>query len=298
LFYTGLAELTHHSAEFVRDGLRCGEPVMVMIGRTKLDALREALGSDADRVRLVDMEGIGRNPARIIPAWAAFFSEHGGATTPPRGIGEPIWRARTPAELIEAQLHESLINLAFAGAQGRLLCPYDLESLDPGVIAEAHRGHPLVFESSSVRDNHESDERPWLDPRFSEPLPVPPAFERQLTFDRASLHSVRDAVSGSATRHGLPAHRVDDAALAAHELAANSIRYGGGEGVLAVWIESDTLVCEIRDRGHIADPLAGRHLPSLDRDGGRGLWLVHQLSDLTQIRSAPGHTVVRVRVGS
>ena len=33
-----------------------------------------------------------------------------------RGIGEPIWADRRPDELDECQLHESLINLAFAGA--------------------------------------------------------------------------------------------------------------------------------------------------------------------------------------
>ena len=43
-----------------------------------------------------------------------------------RGIGEPIWAERSASELSECQLHESLINLAFADADDfRLICPYD-----------------------------------------------------------------------------------------------------------------------------------------------------------------------------
>ena len=96
-----------------------------MVGSRKLALLREALGERADGVEFADMEVIGRNPARIIPAWRRFVSDHasgnGGGM---RGIGEPIWADRGPDELAECQLHESLINLAFAAADSfRLVCP-------------------------------------------------------------------------------------------------------------------------------------------------------------------------------
>ncbi|WP_425387325.1 ATP-binding protein [Embleya scabrispora] len=54
-----------------------------------------------------------------------------------------------------------------------------------------------------------------------------------------------------------------------------------------------SFVCEIHDAGHIVDPLAGRHRPAPDQDGGRGLWMANQLCDLVQIRStkATGTTV-------
>ena len=52
---------------------------------------------------------------------------------PMRGIGEPIWAERSPAELVECQRHESLLNVAFAGSAGfYLMCPYDTTSLGPG----------------------------------------------------------------------------------------------------------------------------------------------------------------------
>ncbi|MDQ1706243.1 MAG: hypothetical protein QOF18_2609, partial [Frankiaceae bacterium] len=40
--------------------------------------------------------------------------------------------------------------------------------------------------------------------------------------------------------------------------------------------------------------LAGRRMPSLAREGGRGLFLVNQLCDFVQVRSSAEGTVVRV----
>ena len=60
------------------------------------------------------MAEIGANPACIIPAWRDFVDECAEAGRAIRGIGEPIWADRSPAELVECQRHESLLNLAFA----------------------------------------------------------------------------------------------------------------------------------------------------------------------------------------
>ena len=73
--------------------------------------------------------------------------------------------------------------------------------------------------------------------------------------------------------------------LAVGELAANSIRHGGGRGILRVWRTDDALICEIRDRGRIADPLAGRVKPGLEQLDGRGLWIANAVCDLIQIRA-------------
>jgi len=82
--------------------------------------------------------------------------------------------------------------------------------------------------------------------------------------------------------------------LAVNELATNSIRYGGGRGEMLLWREGQTLLCEIRDEGHITDPLVGRSRPAPEANNGRGLWLANQLCDLVQIRSSPAGSRVRV----
>jgi anti-sigma regulatory factor (Ser/Thr protein kinase) len=72
------------------------------------------------------------------------------------------------------------------------------------------------------------------------------------------------------------------------------VRHGGGEGTLSLWREGDSLVCEVRDRGRIEDPLAGRVEPPTGVVGGRGLWMANQLCELVQIRSFPDGGAVRV----
>ena len=74
------------------------------------------------------------------------------ATAPTAGqrsaIGEPIWPGRSPAELLECQHHEALLNLAFDPGQAwHLLCPYDLDGLDDEVIEAARLSHPLIVGS-------------------------------------------------------------------------------------------------------------------------------------------------------
>src|SRR5436309_8731319 len=134
-FYAGAEEFLEGTLDFVREGLTAGEPVLVFVDADKIRRLRAELngnGSD-DGVLFADMAEVGRNPARIIPAWRDFLAAHGAK--PVRGIGEPIWPGRTPDEVVEAQRHEALLNLAFADTPGMwLLCPYDTSGLGPDVI--------------------------------------------------------------------------------------------------------------------------------------------------------------------
>jgi anti-sigma regulatory factor (Ser/Thr protein kinase) len=80
------------------------------------------------------------------------------------------------------------------------------------------------------------------------------------------------------------------------EAITNSIRHGGGSGRIGFWFERGTLLCEVRDHGRIADPLAGRVRPRVDQFDGRGLWLINQLCDLVQIRRTAEGQVVRLHV--
>src|SRR5438132_6772395 len=117
LLYAGQAEFVDGTTAFIRDALASEEPVLVVVDAAKIDLLREELGRDADddTVCFADMAEVGRNPARIIPAWREFVAHRAGEGGAVRGIGEPIWAGRTPAELVECQRHEALLNLAFAG---------------------------------------------------------------------------------------------------------------------------------------------------------------------------------------
>jgi anti-sigma regulatory factor (Ser/Thr protein kinase) len=114
--------------------------------------------------------------------------------------------------------------------------------------------------------------------------------------DADNLPVLRVFVAELATAAGLPQRRVEDLVLAVSELAGNSVRHAGGEGVVHVWLESGALVCEVADTGRILDPLAGRRRPEPGQLGGYGLWLANQLCELVQVRTFAGGGVVRAHM--
>jgi anti-sigma regulatory factor (Ser/Thr protein kinase) len=115
-----------------------------------------------------------------------------------------------------------------------------------------------------------------------------------LAFGETEVPDVRVAVGQFARECGLSDGRVDDLVLAADELATNSVRYGGGSGAVLMWADADAVVTEFTDGGTIAAPLVGRLRPAVHSYGGRGIFLVNQVTDLVQIRSGPSSTRVRV----
>ena len=88
--YAGRDEFLDGTAAFIRDGLAAGEPTLVVVSAEKIALLRAELGADAEQVQFADMAEVGRNPARIIPAWRDFVGERSDPGRPLRGIGEPI----------------------------------------------------------------------------------------------------------------------------------------------------------------------------------------------------------------
>ena len=134
LFYDGADDFMEGVVPFIDDAVQAEEPILVVLSAAKIDRLREALGAAAEPVLFADMAEVGANPARIIPAWQEFLSGHGEPGRRMRGIGEPIWADRSPAELVECERHEALLNVAFADPSFWLLCPYDTGALAPEVI--------------------------------------------------------------------------------------------------------------------------------------------------------------------
>ena len=279
---------------FITDGLERDEAVVVAEPRPRMELLRDALGDDAVAVSFLDMAEIGANPARIIGVWAAALEKHTAAGQQLRGIGEPAFHGRRELEFVECQLHEQLLNHAFDGGPAwRLLCPYDEVKLPRAVVRAALHTHPI---QTTVTDRQAIDSfaRDGHVEGFAAPLPKPTDAVLRGEFGSTDVPATRRTVAQYARRCGLSQEQVEILELAASELATNSIRYGGGAGMLAMWVEPDAVVIEFTDSGHLADPLTGRLMPPLDSPGGRGLYLVHQLCDLVQVRSSPRGTTVRV----
>jgi anti-sigma regulatory factor (Ser/Thr protein kinase) len=295
LLYSDLEEFVAGSAEFLREGLTQGEAAMAAVPEPRLSALRDALGEDAERVTLVDMGRLGRNPSRILPAIAEFIGKHGGRRV--RFIGEPSWPGRRACEAVEAARHEALINLAFAGTASSILCPYDTSLLDNDCLVDAERTHPVMV----CRD----ERRPSTD--YTNPLTVWAAADRPLCPARTAstladfvVHGdvgvARRIIRAHARAAGLQDERLGVLLVAATEAMTNGLLHADPPVRLTLWTDEHDVVCDVTDAGRLTDPMAGRVRPGLEAMSGRGLWIINQLCDLTEIRSGAGGTTVRMRM--
>jgi anti-sigma regulatory factor (Ser/Thr protein kinase) len=297
LFYAGEDGFLAGTLPFLQQGAERGENALVAVSRARIDALRAELGEAADFVRFVDMAELGRNPARIIPAWHDFVASQGGAAGAPiRGIGEPVWAGRTETEFAECHRHESLLNHAFADRDSFwLMCPYDVEGLPREVIEGARCTHPLIDEHGVSRTSDAYLPESALS-TFDGELSPPVYPLDEFVFTEQDLSGVRAFVRERCLAAGHEPQRTADLMLAMSELATNSVVHGGGGGILRHWREKGATVWEVRDAGRFERPLLGREAPPPSGSTGRGLWLVNQVSDLVQIRSSDEGSVVRLRM--
>jgi hypothetical protein len=290
LFYRGAAEYLEGTVPFIREGLAAGEPVALAVPGSNLRLILAELGTDAERVRLLDMTCAGRNPGRIIPnALRAFADAHPSRRV--RIVGEHLWTGRTPREYPACAQQETLINIALAGRSVTMLCPYDTDRVGPQTLAEAEVSHPRLIDATGERvSTGFVPERVIADDnQLCCSPPVGPGF----AFDVTNQALAGQFACDHAVRLGLGGDQAE-LKLIVGELVALRLASGGGAGTLHIWAERGYLVCEVRHAGHINGSRCDRPLAEPRRPDGRGLLLVHHLSDLVQQCTCPQGTITRV----
>ncbi len=290
--YDGTRSYLDGLQAYVSQARSAGATVVVCAPEDRCDLLRGHL-RDGDSVVFMDATAVAGNPGRLIPAWQACLDEY-SSKGPLHGIGESAWTGPGPARLSELRYHEWLLNLAFAQAPAwSLLCPYDTAGQPEAAVEALTRTHPLVWNGTASDTAAQYTPGPYA----FEPFAEPPGAYDEMTYTIGELTELRELVTAWATTRGLSADRTRDLLLAVTEVASNSIRHGGGQGRLRIWTEDGALVCEFHDAGVISDPMVGRVRPAANQIGGCGLWFVHQLCDLVEIRSEPREgTHVRLHV--
>jgi len=111
-------------------------------------------------------------------------------------------------------------------------------------------------------------------------------------FDADTLHELRKAVLAAAVAAGMPDDQAAQVMLAVHELAANSVRHGGGAGRAWMRIVGEELHCQVndagrggdgQDRGEGADAAAPWPFQR-----GHGLWVVRKVADRVSVAASLG----------
>ena len=81
LLFDGREAFLRGTVPYIETGLAAGEPVLVALPPQHLSWLRQRFG---EAIEYADIDELGRNPARIIPAWQAFLDRHEGPARDPR----------------------------------------------------------------------------------------------------------------------------------------------------------------------------------------------------------------------
>ena len=291
LFHAGTAELLRAVVPFVREGLARDEPVMLALAEPSMQAVRAALGSDADRVMVADAPLAVGATAHFLSRWRDFADRHCGPGRPVRGIGEPMRSDGRPEEIAEAQLHEALLNTVVSPRTPLwLLCPYDTADLGDDVMTQALRSHPVLATSNAHRCSEQYGGGAHVAALYCSAFPDPPAAARPIRVEPRHQSHVRDTLGYAATV-GLPVNRAARLAAAVHELT----RIAGTDARIRIWSHERTLTCEIAGAPSRQSPTIGRSAgPSLPEPLDRAVRLAGELCDLVQVRLPASGTTIRL----
>ncbi|MEV4639563.1 ATP-binding protein [Actinoplanes sp. NPDC049548] len=108
------------------------------------------------------------------------------------------------------------------------------------------------------------------------------------------LADVRAFVAARAAALGLPQGRIELLVLAVSELATNTLQHTDGGGVVRVFAQAGSLVCDVVDQGAMRQ--MGRSMPAAGATGGRGLAIVERVCDEVETAAVAEGTRVRIRL--
>ncbi|MFD7961241.1 SpoIIE family protein phosphatase [Streptomyces zaomyceticus] len=218
----------------------------------------------------------------------ALISPHGESVPVPLAPGPPLGRESAPFESVDFLVEPGSALILSAGGSHAPSAPLRVAERitgDPeaaGVLRMALDGRPVTgMASDGVA----------LAARLRV-LPAGSTVHWEFPADPSVVAKARRAVTSSLEAWGL-----QDLAfvteLVASELVTNAIRYGGGPVGLRL-IKDSGLICEVSDPSQTQPRL--KHARLTD-EGGRGLYLVHQLTEQWGSRyTASGKTIWTVQV--
>lgn len=296
LFYRSPRDYVAHLVPFLADSAAARIPVLVAVPEPNLSLLRDALpGGMSDSVTMADMSRVGRNPGHIIGGvFGAFAAQH--PTGPVRMVGEPVWQGRSDQEYPACVQHEALINWAFTDREVTAVCPYDATNLGSDILLDAEITHPRLDGAGHPERNSAAfaPEVAWA--RYNEPLPSSPTAVSCTLNELTDLAGARAFAARYARWFGFSDADIADLQLIVNELASNSLQHGRGPCTLLLWESAGQLICQARDFGHLADPMAGRRPITYDDPQGFGLFVVNATADLVRIHTAASGTTVQAHL--
>jgi anti-sigma regulatory factor (Ser/Thr protein kinase) len=287
LVYESQDEYVEHSLTFLKEGLEAGEGCIVAHTRDGIAAMRDALGSDAERVRYVDVGAVYTRPARALATYCGTLLRELRDAPSVRAVAD-LQIGPWDEECDEWVGYEAVTNLAYSHLPAWVVCTYDVNRVPDAVLDEVWSTHAEGLGDARPESAGFEDPRALVRRLTPEPEPLP---DLRSLAPGGDLEGFRERLAGELMAARVPEATALDMLVAATEVAANAVRHGGGIAEVRAGNAAGRFVCEVIDHGGgFDDPAAGYLVP---REGtGSGLWVARQLAwKLEAFHSPRGFTV-------
>jgi anti-sigma regulatory factor (Ser/Thr protein kinase) len=291
VLHRSTAELLEFVLPLVRDGLAAEEPTLLLVRPDTAAAVQHLVGPSPYLTIAPALTGSGR-PARHLRSARPMLAGYARVVHQEPVIPPTQWPAWGRLEAV--------LNIVLRPHDTWAVCAYDQHTLTDEMTADLHATHPLLTHHHQRHQTNDRYQDPveFLDQHRDHP---PDPVERTaptIELVDPSPATARATVAELAHHRRLPAGEIDNLVFATHEAVTNALLHGRPPTVLRLWAQPDRVTVTVTDTGPgPADPLVGLLPPDpANRHGpvhgaGLGLWLSHQLVDVTHRRDPDGYTI-------
>jgi hypothetical protein len=167
-FYRGLSERDEVLIPYLREGLRAGDKCICVVDATEPDTVLASLTGDIDLRSPLGSHQIDvlssrqtylRDGVFCTQTMLEFWEQSvGGALRDPgfsfaRAVGEMTWALRDMPGVAELVGYESELNRFLPQYPQVILCLYDLERFNGGMVVDIMKTHPKVLVGGAVVEN-------------------------------------------------------------------------------------------------------------------------------------------------
>lgn len=300
-FYGSDEDFLSTCLPFCEAGIQAGLPTVVGLEASKMQLIRSAL-DDPGRVLFVAADDHYAHPPGALTAAAELFRRHAAGTG--RGLRILGELPRLPEFGLSADpwvRYEAAVNSRFGDLPIQALCAYDTEATAEAVLDEMVRTHHAVATADGRLQPNSRYEPPEVFMTTRREVPPDPLEGRSPGVELAdpSPSATRQAVAALAGEVGVAPHATATLLVGVNEALTNAVLHGRPPVLVRAWGEDGRVVVAVRDAGRgPSDPCAGLLSVQPGRQGGRGLWITHQLCAETALSVGDEGFTVRLAAGT
>ncbi len=153
LVYSSTDELAAGALPFMRQGLTCGDHLLMVMREAGRIVLQQELGEDSAHIEFADANAWYRSPKYAFERYTRYVDDRLERGAPRvRVVAEVIWpQSSATVDIAGWKRYEAGISAAMASVPVSFICAYNTEELPAGIVTDAQRTHPVLRTAEGAR---------------------------------------------------------------------------------------------------------------------------------------------------